>query len=257
MKKLLFILSFLFIPITFFAQVGIGTTTPHPSAILDVNVDNLPADAKKGFLPPRITEDERNAITNPGTGLIIYCTDCGPKGQAQVYAVDRWTNVIGGAAAAAPLVPGDSFQGGLVTYVLQSGDPGYDPNIEHGLIAPATDQGTAPWGCRGTSISSTSNLIGTGAQNTAAIVAGCNDTNFAAKVCDDLNLNGFDDWYLPSQDELQKLLTNQAAVGGFSGNYQSSTESTANVGLGKNFTNGTDTFFTKDATQNVRCVRSF
>jgi uncharacterized protein (TIGR02145 family) len=55
-----------------FAQVGIGTNTPDPSSILDVNVDNLPANAKKGFLPPRMTSTQRDAISGPASGLVIY-----------------------------------------------------------------------------------------------------------------------------------------------------------------------------------------
>lgn len=48
------------------AQVGIGTTTPNNSSILEVSSTN------RGFLPPRMTEIERNAITNPALGLLIY-----------------------------------------------------------------------------------------------------------------------------------------------------------------------------------------
>ena len=51
------------------AQVGIGTTTPHASAILDVESSN------KGFLPPRLTKAERNSISSPEPGLFIYNTE--------------------------------------------------------------------------------------------------------------------------------------------------------------------------------------
>lgn len=56
------------------AQVGIGTKTPDASAILDINVDNLPANAKKGLLPPRMSTGERDAIASPAEGLTIYNT---------------------------------------------------------------------------------------------------------------------------------------------------------------------------------------
>jgi hypothetical protein len=52
-----------------FGQVGIGTTTPHPSARLDVTSTN------SGFLPPRMTTLERNAIANPSPGLMIFNTN--------------------------------------------------------------------------------------------------------------------------------------------------------------------------------------
>jgi uncharacterized protein (TIGR02145 family) len=69
MKKALPLLVFLAITISSLAQnVGIGTTTPAASAQLDVS------STTKGFLPPRMTTTERNAIASPATGLIIYNT---------------------------------------------------------------------------------------------------------------------------------------------------------------------------------------
>jgi len=49
---------------------GIGTTTPDPSARLDVS------DNQRGILIPRLTTAERNAITTPARSLLIYNTDC-------------------------------------------------------------------------------------------------------------------------------------------------------------------------------------
>ncbi len=50
------------------AQSGINTNTPDQSAILDVFSTN------KGFLPPRLTTAQRNAIATPAVGLTIYNT---------------------------------------------------------------------------------------------------------------------------------------------------------------------------------------
>ncbi len=50
------------------AQTVIGGTTPTPSALLDLQSTN------KGFLPPRLTTAERNAIAEPATGLLIFNT---------------------------------------------------------------------------------------------------------------------------------------------------------------------------------------
>lgn len=51
--------------------VGINQTnaSPHPSAVLDLQSSN------QGFLPPRMTTEQRNSITAPATGLMIYNTD--------------------------------------------------------------------------------------------------------------------------------------------------------------------------------------
>ncbi|MBS1511185.1 MAG: hypothetical protein JST86_10105 [Bacteroidetes bacterium] len=73
MKKLL-CLFFMTLPVIMKAQVGIGTNTPKASAVLDVT------STTKGFLPPRMTQVQMNAVNNPEDGLIIYCTDCKPRG---------------------------------------------------------------------------------------------------------------------------------------------------------------------------------
>lgn len=52
-----------------FAQVGIGTPLPDESAVLELK------STEKGFLPPRLTEEDRNQIENPAAGLIIYNLD--------------------------------------------------------------------------------------------------------------------------------------------------------------------------------------
>lgn len=67
------------------AQVGINTPSPHASAALEVtSVGN-----NKGFLPPRMTMAQRNAIASPAEGLMISCTDCSTKGLHQ-YINGAW-----------------------------------------------------------------------------------------------------------------------------------------------------------------------
>ena len=52
-------------------RVGIGTASPNTSSILNLESNSM------GFLPPRMTQAQRNAnILQPATGLVIYCTDC-------------------------------------------------------------------------------------------------------------------------------------------------------------------------------------
>ena len=75
MKKILF---FFLISVHLYAQTGIGTTTPHASAKLDVNSTN------KGFLPPRVSLIDiydQTTIPSPATGLLVYC-----KGDAGLAA---------------------------------------------------------------------------------------------------------------------------------------------------------------------------
>ena len=162
---------------------------------------------------------------------------------------------------------GDSVYGGIVAYILQSGDVGYDANVQHGLVAALTDQGTAEWGCYETLISGADGAeIGTGQQNTTDILAGCSETNIAAYICDTLTLGGYSDWFLPSKDELNKLYENIGQgnalglgnVGGFAFNvYWSSTEFGSNVAWKQNFNSGSQSIGNKFYDYNVRAVRAF
>ncbi|MFZ4706608.1 MAG: tail fiber domain-containing protein [Bacteroidales bacterium] len=55
--------------ITSNGQLGLGTVTPDNSAIADFS------SLSKGFLPPRMTTLQRNAIASPATGLLVFDTD--------------------------------------------------------------------------------------------------------------------------------------------------------------------------------------
>jgi len=69
MKKLLFLLPiFVLLQMCLYAQVGIGTATPAVSAKLDIT------STTQGLLPPRMTTVQRDAISSPAEGLVIYNT---------------------------------------------------------------------------------------------------------------------------------------------------------------------------------------
>ena len=74
------------------AQVGIGTSTPDASAALEVTSTN------QGFLPPRMTAAQRDAISNPAAGLVLYCIDCGIYGELQIFNGSTFTNMVGSPA---------------------------------------------------------------------------------------------------------------------------------------------------------------
>lgn len=69
-----------------YAQVGIGTNNPSSSAILDLT------STSKGFLPPRMTELEKNAISSPATGLLIYQINNAPG--LYYYTGSAWTGPL-------------------------------------------------------------------------------------------------------------------------------------------------------------------
>ena len=71
MKKSILALLFTVILIKGYPQVGINRdgSQPDPSAILDAKSTEM------GFLPPRMTHAQMNAIINPAEGLMVYCSD--------------------------------------------------------------------------------------------------------------------------------------------------------------------------------------
>ena len=157
---------------------------------------------------------------------------------------------------------GESYLGGVLAYVFQSGDPGYVEGEFHGLIAAPTDQSTgAPWGCSGTTIGETSIALGAGIANTNAILADCATSGIAASLCAELELDGYSDWVLPSLNELKKLYDNRVAIGGFNttdGTYWTSHEGSSTQAMMKEFFGyGNQTFPLKTTLLRVRAVRYF
>lgn len=70
MKNLNYFLALILFSIaTSYAQVGIGTTTPNVSSMLDI------VSTDSGLLIPRMTLVQKTAIVTPATGLLIYQTD--------------------------------------------------------------------------------------------------------------------------------------------------------------------------------------
>ena len=86
-KKIFLATLFLFPLFCSYAQVGIGTENPNPSAILDIESNG------KGVLIPRMTESERNLISPAvgSEGLLVYQTD-GDEGMWYYDGTD-WNKV--------------------------------------------------------------------------------------------------------------------------------------------------------------------
>ena len=147
--------------------------------------------------------------------------------------------------------------GGIVFY-----DKGNTSGGWQYLEITSTDQNIGiNYGCSGTSISGTQNLIGSGESNTNIIVAGCNETSFAAKLCDNLILGGQSDWFLPSMGELKLIYRNLHlnGIGNFTSSvgYWSSTEANSDDSWSWNFGSA----FTPPSSKNnliaVRAIRAF
>ena len=182
----------------------------------------------------------------------------------RAYAMNETGTGYGNEIIITTPVPkiGDIYQGGLITYIFQSGDPGYVAGEIHGFIAAPYDQGSGiEWGCTGTAIGCSATVIGSGVANIALIVSGCSTTGIAAKICDDLVLNGYSDWFLPSKDELMLMYNNlhTYGYGAFSyGHYWSSSETNANSATKVDFLIGSPSGSTKSYTNKyVRAMRKF
>ncbi len=232
-------------------QQGIGTATPDASSALEIS------STTQGFLPPRMTQAQRDAIT-PVNGLMVYNT--GTK-RPNYYDENEWKNFDGTSAKTLTVTIGDNYQGGKVAYILQSGDPGYVAGETHGLIAATSDQSTGIQWYNGTNTNTGAyaTALGTGNSNTMTIIASQGNTgSYAAKLCADLVLAGYSDWYLPSRDELNKLYLNRVAIGGFaSASYFSSSETNISAVWSQDFTNGSQNYGNKFSLWLVRAVRSF
>jgi hypothetical protein len=149
---------------------------------------------------------------------------------------------------------GSSYAGGIVFYIDSTG--------QHGLVCAPSDQGFFQWGCQfNTNISGTSTAFGTGMANTLAIVNGCSQRPIAASVCNDLVLNGYDDWYLPSRDELGLMYQNLKTqnLGNFSNTwYWSSSQFDSLIAWQVYFVNGDVYYYDyKGDNYRVRAVRAF
>ena len=91
MKQFFTLLAAVLFTATTFAQVGIGTTTPDASAALDITSNT------KGLLIPRMTAAQRDAISAPAQGLIIFCTNCASgEGELQIRLTSSWKNLHNG-----------------------------------------------------------------------------------------------------------------------------------------------------------------
>jgi hypothetical protein len=218
-------------------SVSIGSSAPVGSAKLEVN------STTQGFLLPRMTTVQRDAISSPAEGLSIYNTTT--KGN-ELFNGTAWvptTHYVG-----------ESYGGGTVFYVYDHG--------RHGLITANTIQSTGAYWRAGTDINTMAlaDGVGAGLKNTAIIIASQGYGNgdvYAARICNEYSVteNGvtYADWYLPSNKELQLLMNNRSYIpNDINTYYWSSTEASQGTAY---FDTGVTN--TKNNWYYVRAIRSF
>ena len=167
----------------------------------------------------------------------LVCTKVGKK----LMWVAKGTKSTSSCASGGVCAIGDIGPGGGIVFYDAGSPQSWGRYLE---AAPKTWNGgtsdpRASWGCFDTSISGVSGTaIGTGAANTAAIVAGCFESGIAASLADVSTFGGKSDWFLPSKDELELMFFNlgRKGVGGFVGNfYWSSSENSAYSAWSRDF----------------------
>lgn len=123
-------------------SVGVGTPSPDPSAILDVSSSN------QGFLPPRMTTIQRNAISNKAAGLVIYNT---VSACIEMYNGSDWINFCSSLPSSVlvrTLLGGN--QNDFSNHIQQTSDGGYiiggsTESSTNGDVTQTNQGGTDCW----------------------------------------------------------------------------------------------------------------
>ncbi|MGI9192059.1 MAG: DUF1566 domain-containing protein [Chitinophagaceae bacterium] len=153
---------------------------------------------------------------------------------------------------------GNNYGGGIICYHFKQNDVGYVPGETHGLIMVPQSLGTALWGCAGGEITGADEQqVGAGEQNTIDITNGCNEAGIAARLVFESSYNGYNDWFLPSYNELRGIFENRMTLSLPQTTCWSSSEDNASNAYYVNMADGIRGAISKNLKLNVIAVRKF
>jgi len=221
-------------------RTNIGTST------IDVRINENPISGMTN-----ITTTDKNNIYDSTLNYSVLVGDCvNIKFNGETGGVSE---LYGSIKIIRPVhYIGEEFGGGIIFYIWSGGT--------HGLISMKTDGPKLEWGCVGSLIGTTKSDIGSGKQNTINICKSCTDINIVAKYCNDLIFDNYNDWFLPSRDELVLLYNRRNIIGNFFDDlaYWSSSEFSNNDGFSQYFISGYGySNQWKNWQQRVRAIREF
>ena len=212
------------------------------------------------------------AVSDPNDNSDSYCNGPDPFFQQSVEIRPlniglkrRQVAVALGRTEAALYEVGDTGPGGGTIFYVDMNLPPGSQYFEAACVGwqnncdDTAPDPTAEWGCYISPIAGADGqAIGTGEQNTADILAGCETPGIAARLADGYTNSGESDWFLPSQNELNQMYVEPTTFGGFSTDaYWSSYEYDGDLAWFQWFDVGEQYATSKYATAYVRPVRSF
>jgi len=201
--------------------------------------------------------NELQTLSRSGDNIILsnnggsYMDSVNEYSPGSGISIDNMVISAGGCG----LAIGDTFAGGFIIFLEPSGC--------HGLVCALSDQAVdVQWNSAPTyNTGAYSKSLYTGDVNTRLAANLLDPGLYAPLICDTLTVNGYDDWYLPSHDELY-LLYNARRLGipGFSYlsiYWSSTTDNNQYFAYEVNMANGRVQGVRKDEVNSVRAVRKF
>lgn len=212
------------------------------------------------------TINDNKIVSGTGTGtytIALSGLNAGTTYYVRAFATNAAGTAYGNSISftSTALAVGGIYQGGRIVYIFQPTDAGYVAGETHGFIMSYNSLGTAAFGSA-SAVYSTSWNFGTGMANTMNIANNSQTpAGSASKLVYHVDLMGYTDWYIPSNGEWTKILTNYNYINLPIGYYNTSTSSYSAscvvqtiYGPG-NYSSGS----TSDVTSvyNLRAIRNF